>query len=77
MKPESRDPETEAGSLEIEKRVHRIHGTLEMGLHKDPSQHGGHKGGPVDLVNSRPIIILIKIFASPPYGSHQAARDPL
>ena len=33
LKPDSRDPETETGSLEIEKRVHRIHGTLETGLH--------------------------------------------
>ena len=41
LKPESRDPETETGSLEIEKMVHRIHGTLEPGLHKDPSQPGG------------------------------------
>ena len=45
MKPESRDPETETGNLETEKRVHRIHDTLETGLHKDPSQPGGpHKG---------------------------------
>ena len=33
LKPDSGDPETETGSLEIEKRVHRIHGTLETGLH--------------------------------------------
>ena len=46
LKPDSRDPETETGNLETEKRVHRIHGTLETGLHKDPSQPGGpHKGG--------------------------------
>ena len=46
LKPDSRDPETETGSLEIEKRVLWIHGTLETGLHKDPSQPGGpHKGG--------------------------------
>ena len=49
LKPDSRDPETETGSLEIEKRVHRIHGTLETGLHKDASQHGGPTGGPPDL----------------------------
>ena len=36
LKPESRDPETETGSLETEKRVHRIHGTLETGLHMIP-----------------------------------------
>ena len=29
----SRDRETETGSLETEQRVHRIHGTLETGLH--------------------------------------------
>ena len=29
LKPDSRDPETETGSLEIEKRAHRIHRTLE------------------------------------------------
>ena len=33
LKPDSRDPETETGSLEIKKRAHRIHDTLEMGLH--------------------------------------------
>ena len=32
LKPASRDPETEAGSLETEKRVHRIHDRLETGL---------------------------------------------
>ena len=32
LKPDSRDPETETGKLETEKRVHRIHGTLETGL---------------------------------------------
>ena len=32
LKPDSRDPETETGDLETE-RVHRIHGTLETGLH--------------------------------------------
>ena len=46
LKPDSRDPETETGNLETEKRVHRIHGKLETGLHKDPSQPGGPlKGG--------------------------------
>ena len=46
LKPDSRDPEIETGNLEIEKRVHRIHGTLETGLHKDAPQPGGpHKGG--------------------------------
>ena len=43
---DSRDPGTETGSLETEKRVHRIHGTLETGLHKDAPQPGGpHKRG--------------------------------
>ena len=46
LKPDSRDPETETGNLETEKRVHRIHGTLEAGLHKDAPQPGGPlKGG--------------------------------
>ena len=36
LKPDSRDPETETGNLETEKRVHRIHGTLETGLHMIP-----------------------------------------
>ena len=31
LKPDSRDPETETGSLETEKRVHRIHGSLDTG----------------------------------------------
>ena len=29
LKPDSRDPETETGNLETEKRVHTIHNTLE------------------------------------------------
>ena len=33
LRPDSRDPETEIGNLETGKRVHRIHGTLETGLH--------------------------------------------
>ena len=33
LKPDFRDPETESGSLETEKKAHRIHGTLEAGLH--------------------------------------------
>ena len=33
LKPDPRDPETETDNLETEKRVHRIHGTLETGLH--------------------------------------------
>ena len=36
LKPDSRDPETETGNLETEKRVHRIHDTLETGLHMIP-----------------------------------------
>ena len=36
LKHDSRDPETETGNLETEKRVHRIHGTLETGLHMIP-----------------------------------------
>ena len=31
---DSSDPETETGNLETEKRVHRIHGTLETGLQR-------------------------------------------
>ena len=45
LKPDSRDPETETGKLETEKRVHRIHGTLETGLQKDASQPGGPLNG--------------------------------
>ena len=45
LKPDSRDPQTETGSLETEKRVRRIHGSLETRLHKDALQAGGpHKG---------------------------------
>ena len=36
LKPDSRDPKTETGNLETEKRVHRIHDTLETGLHMMP-----------------------------------------
>ena len=31
LKPGSRDPETETGSLETDMRMHRIHGALEKG----------------------------------------------
>ena len=49
LKPDSRDPETETGKLEIEKRVDRIQDTLEEGLHRDASQPGGpDKTGPLD-----------------------------
>ena len=34
LKPTSRDPETETGNLQTEKRVHRIHGTLETDLQR-------------------------------------------
>ena len=34
LKPDSRDPETETGNPENEKRVHRIHDTLETGLQR-------------------------------------------
>ena len=33
LEHDSRDPETEIGSFEIKKGVHRIHDTLETGLH--------------------------------------------
>ena len=36
LKPDHRDPETGTGNLEIEKKVHRIHDTLETGLHMMP-----------------------------------------
>ena len=36
LKPDSGDPETETGNLETEKRAHRIHDTLETGLHRIP-----------------------------------------
>ena len=46
LKPDFRDSETETGNLETEKRVHRIHGTLETGLNNYPAQPGGpHTGG--------------------------------
>ena len=34
LETDSRDPETEIGSLETETRVHRIHDTLETGLQR-------------------------------------------
>ena len=34
LRPDSRDPETETGNLENEKRVHRIHDTLATGLQR-------------------------------------------
>ena len=46
LKPGSRDPEPETGNLETEKRVHRIHGTLEMGLHMFPRSLVAPSRGP-------------------------------
>ena len=52
LKPDSRDPETETGNLETEKRVHRIHGTLETGLHRMlRSLVAPDKQGPADFKN--------------------------
>ena len=48
LKPDSRDPETETGNLETEKRVHRIHGTLEMGLHMMRHSLVAPQGWPAD-----------------------------
>ena len=36
LKPDSREPETETGKLETEKRVHGIHDPLETGLQSVP-----------------------------------------
>ena len=60
LKPDYRDPETETGNLETEKRVHRIHGTLDTGLHKDASQPGGPlKGGRRIFLRMFPDFFLI------------------
>ena len=48
---DSRDPETETGSLEIEPRVHRTHDTLEIGLQMMlRSLVAPHKEGPADFL---------------------------
>ena len=52
LKPDSRDPETETGNLETEKRVHRIHGTLQTGLHRMPRSLVAPQGGPTDYRTS-------------------------
>ena len=65
LKPDSRDPETETGKLETEKRVHRIHGTLETGLDKDPSQPGGPlKGGRRIITDSHVVQKYVEIQKS-------------
>ena len=61
LKPDSRDPETEHGNLETEKRVHRIHDTLETGLHKDASQ--SQPGGP--LKEGRRISVIFYLAPQP------------
>ena len=42
---DSRDPETEIGSPETEKRVHRMHGSLETGLQMIPRSLVAPTGG--------------------------------
>ena len=49
LRPDSRDPETETGNLETEKRVHRIHDTLELELHMIPRSLVAPSWGPADL----------------------------
>ena len=50
LKPIRSDPETEAVSLETEKRVHRVYGTLQNGITDDALQPGGpHKGRLADI----------------------------
>ena len=49
LKPDSRDPETETGNLETGKRVHRIHDTLETGLHMMPRSLVAPSRGLVDF----------------------------
>ena len=49
LKPDSRDPETETGNLEIESRVHRIHDALETGLHMMPRSLVAPSSGPADI----------------------------
>ena len=59
---DSRTLETETGSREIEKRVHRIHCTLETGLHKDAPQAGGPHKGAGGLVAKCPVVVIIFYF---------------
>ena len=53
LKPDSRDPATEIGNLETEKRVHRIHDTLETGLQIIPRSLVAPTRGAGGLVNIR------------------------
>ena len=55
LEPDSRDPGTETGNLETEKRVHRIHGTLTTGLQKDALQAVPPQGGPADFCYKQPM----------------------
>ena len=53
LETDSRGPETEAGGLEIELRVHRIPDTVEPGLQKMPrSLVAPHKEGQLILLGS-------------------------
>ena len=47
---DSGDPENETGSLETERRVHRIYDTLETGLHMILSLVAPTRGAPDSLV---------------------------
>ena len=49
LQPDSRDPETETGSLETEKSVHGIHGTLETELIGFLAAWCRPQGEPVDF----------------------------
>ena len=52
LRPDSRDPETETGNLETDLRIHKIHGTLETGLHiHNSSQPGAPTRGPADILS--------------------------
>ena len=61
LKPDSGDPETETGNFQTEKRVHRIHCTLEAGFHMIPRSLVAPQGGPADslMVFHRAIVDLI------------------
>ena len=58
LKPDSRDPETETGNLETEKRVHRIHDTLETGLHRIPRSLVAPSRGAGGLKNGLMLYVL-------------------
>ena len=65
LETDSRDPETETGSLKTDLRVHGIHGTLETRITDDASQFGGPAKGAAGLpVVHAALHAFVKFFST-------------